>query len=103
MSQCYVVFTEEFYGGGSAVIKAFRTPRGAQQYASSLQLDTFQEQFTSTGDTVFVVVNENWYGGGDLIRAFSTAGEADRHRDAVTRPNPIASTDAIVVECSIQP
>ena len=85
----FVVLTEQYYGG-EHLIRVFKHSQEAQQYTNTipdsldvLVLDTFVSSVPDN-NTLFVVVTEEYYGGGsDNVKVFTSKHDADTYADTV--------------------
>lgn len=98
----FVVITEDWYGGDHK-IKVFRKRSDAENYANTLPNDTdrivFETPFPKDTNTSFVLVTEEWYGGGsNKIKLFRTNEEAKRYGESV---NENGRLEAIVLERTV--
>jgi hypothetical protein len=89
----YIVVTEHCYGGGSSIIKAFRSELDADKYSdslsTSLNLDviTLRFRFIPTVNSEFlpIVVSEDSYGGDSTtIRVFETISDAQIYCESLS-------------------
>lgn len=104
----YIVVNENFYGGDSAFIKAFRSSLDADHYVNTqsteLNLDVISLSFrfvpSSNSTSLSIVVSEDWYGGGyDHIRIFTSNSDAQNYCDSL--PCESLTCGPEVITCDI--
>lgn len=85
----FVVLTEEYYGG-EHLIRAFTHLQGAEEYTNTIPdtldiivVDAVVPSVPDT-NTLFVVVTEEYYGGGsDKVKVFTSKHDADAYAEQV--------------------
>lgn len=94
----FLVVSEDFYGGGSSFIKAFRSKSDADNYAESVNLECISIPFSFESppglSSLPIVFSEDWFGGGpEFIRIFASLSDAQKYSESCSPKLDVIACD----------